>query len=71
MADKDTRNFSAQGAGRTSQQIVDDWQKTGGGCTDGGCKGPLVPQKIAPTNIHPSTPGGHNYGAPVGDVILK
>lgn len=74
---KESRNSN----GRTAQEEA-DFQQTGNTPTDpapagtspspaleGGVKGPMVPQRPAPANIHPSAKGV--YGAPIGDTVLK
>jgi hypothetical protein len=57
--------------GETAQESVDRMAGSRQGPNDGGAKGPMVPPRPAPANIHPSSVGGHSYGAPIGDVILK
>jgi hypothetical protein len=62
---KDTINLTT---GETAQQTAD---RMAGNGKDGGVKGPtLTPAAKAPTNIHPSAPGGHSYGAPIEPTIL-
>jgi len=55
--------------GETAQETVDRMAGSKPG-KDGGAKGPLVPAKPAPVNTHPSSPGGHSYGAPIEPTIL-
>lgn len=65
---KDTRNFDPATRGMTTQEVADKQASDRGGAPH--------PSTIAPTkpvgpSIHPSSPGGRSYGAPVGPVILK
>jgi hypothetical protein len=77
MPDRDTRNAST---GETAQETADRLAGAGGPSkaeqaagakqpVDGGAKGPLVPNRPAPQNIHPSAKGV--YGSPIDSQIVK
>lgn len=74
MPDRDTRNAST---GETAQETVDRLAGSGGPSkaeggsksVDGGAKGPLVPTRPAPQNIHPSAKGV--YGSPIDAPLVK
>lgn len=61
-----TRNATV--GGETAMETAD--RMAGGGPkVDGGAKGPMVPTKPAPQNIHPSAKGV--YGSPIDPPLVK
>jgi hypothetical protein len=74
MPDRDSRNPTT---GETAQETADRLAGNGGPSkaegggkqVDGGAKGPMVPQRPAPQNIHPSAKGV--YGSPIDSQLVK